>query len=274
MTGPDPLAGVVQEAARVVTAMQEAGLPARLLGGLGVAAHDHVDAPASLIRSFADIDLVVPRKASRRTTEALTQLGYTPNGGFNALHGAKRLLFYDTVNHRQLDVFVGELAMCHRLDLDGRLDQHPQALSAADLLLTKLQIVELNHKDLLDAVRLLLNHELTNTADERPDAEATDRLSTSRITDVTRSDWGWHTTLADNLAKVANGIPQLLQGSQGDVVTERVAAVHEAMSTAPKTARWKARALAGRRIAWYELPEEVTAKGGITNTAHGGTNRG
>ncbi|MGI8720820.1 MAG: hypothetical protein ACR2JG_01195 [Geodermatophilaceae bacterium] len=261
MTASFPLPAVREEAVRVVAALQDGDLPARLIGGLGVAAHDHAEVPPGLLRDFADIDLVVPGKAGRRTAELLTALGYTGNVGFNALHGAKRLLFYDTTNRRQLDVFVGEFAMCHRLGLDDRLDQHPQALSAADLLLTKLQIVELNRKDLLDAVRLLLNHDLTDSAEVAQTAGSIDALSTARITSITRTDWGWHTTLADNLAKVAAGAPGLLAGSQVALVTSRVEGLLAAMATAPKTTRWKARAMVGRRMSWYELPEEVGAAG-------------
>lgn len=249
-----PLADISQEAARLLEEMPVREAPARLVGGLGVAAHDHVPVPTSLAREFADIDLVVARKAGRSTARALGELGYTANSRFNALHGSKRLLFYDMANRRQLDVFVGEFAMCHRLDLDGCLDQHPRALTAADLLLTKLQIVQLNHKDVLDAARLLLNHELT---DDNGEPSGVDGLSKARILSVTAGDWGWHTTLSDNLAKVARGLPGELAERDATVVVRRVELLLEAMAAAPKSARWKARALVGRRKAWYELPEEV-----------------
>jgi hypothetical protein len=249
-----PLADITAEASRLLNEMSVREAPARLIGGLGVAAHDHVPVPPSLIREFADIDLVVSRKAGRSTTRALGELGYTANARFNALHGSKRLLFYDMTNQRQLDVFVGEFAMCHRLDLDGRLNHHALALSAADLLLTKLQIVQLNHKDVLDAARLLLNHELSDDDGDRP---GVDCLSNERILSVTASDWGWHTTLSENLAKVAHGLPKGLAEREATVVVRRAEVLLEVMVAAPKSARWKARAIVGRRKAWYELPEEV-----------------
>ena len=268
------MADISAEATRLLTEMDSRHAPARLIGGLGVAAHDHLPVPLSLVREFADIDLVVHRKAGRSTAQALAELGYTANARFNALHGSKRLLFYDVRNRRQLDVFVGEFAMCHRLDLDGRLDHHPRALTAADLLLTKLQIVQLNHKDVLDAARLLLNHELTD--DEAGQHTGVDGLSTRRIVSVTASDWGWHTTMSDNLAKVARGLPEGLSEPDATVVVHRAEMLLEVMATAPKTARWKARAVVGRRRAWYELPEEVasTAAPGPTATDPERTTRG
>lgn len=250
-----PMVDISDEATRLLEEMERRQRPARLIGGLGVAAHDHVSAPPSLVRVFADIDLVVPRKAGRATAQVLTELGYTGNARFNALHGSKRLLFYDMTNRRQLDVFVGEFAMCHRLDLDGRLNQHPRALCAADLLLTKLQIVQLNHKDVLDTARLLLNHELTE--DDGEQNRGADGLSKRRIVSVTAADWGWHTTLSDNLAKIARGLPDELSEPDATVVVRRAEMLLEVMANAPKSARWKARALIGRRKPWYELPEEV-----------------
>lgn len=273
MTGA-PLADIAAEATRLLEEMGDRQAPARLIGGLGVAAHDHLPVPPSLVRDFADIDLVVPRGAGRSTAAALTELGYIANARFNALHGSKRLLLYDMTNHRQLDVFVGEFAMCHRLELDDRLDRHPRALTAADLLLTKLQIVQLNHKDVLDAARLLLNHDLTDHDTARHDGS--DGLSTRRILSVTTADWGWHTTLSDNLAKVARGLPEELALPVAALVVRRIEELHGVMAQAPKNARWKARSLIGRRKAWYELPEEVSgpSKPGPTSTSPERTTRG
>ncbi len=253
----EPLPDISAEASRLVGEMGSRQVTARLIGGLGVAAHDHAPPPPSLVREYADIDLVVPRKASRSSTQVLVALGYTANARFNALHGARRLLFYDLTHRRQLDVFVGEFAMCHRLDLDSRLDRHPVALTAADLLLTKLQIVQLNHKDVLDAARLLLNHELTDDEVDAAGPPGADGLSTSRILSVTAADWGWHTTLSDNLTKVAHGLPADLAGPRAAVVVARAEALLEAMANVPKSGRWRARSVVGRRKAWYQLPEEV-----------------
>ena len=78
--------------------------------------------------------------------EFLTAQGYDPNKTFNAMHGDRRLLFYDEPNGRQIDVFVGTFEMCHQLPLEQRLEIEPMTLPLADLALTKLQIVKLNRK--------------------------------------------------------------------------------------------------------------------------------
>jgi hypothetical protein len=248
-----PLEDVVAEGRRLVESAT--ALNIRLLGGVGVALHDHGPVPAALERGYGDLDIVAPPKSTRQTTAAMTAAGYVPNERFNALHGAQRMLFYDTLNKRQVDVFVGVFAMCHRLDLSGRLDEHPYSLDAADLLLTKLQIHEINRKDLVDAVRLLLTHESVDIAgggDGRTDAMSLDRLRS-----VTSSDWGWFTTVTDNLRLVRAAASDLLEPDDARLVELRSDEIDSGLRAAPKSMRWKARSVVGRKSAWYELPEEV-----------------
>ena len=76
--------------------------------------------------------------------------------------------------------------MCHRLDLRDRLDLHPETLSLADLLLTKLQVVETTEKDLVDMATLLSDHALTE--DERG-------INIEYIAGIASSDWGWWRTI-------------------------------------------------------------------------------
>ena len=163
------------------------------------------------------------------------------------------MLFYDTANGRQLDVFVGTFAMCHTLDLSGRLTLLPDTLSPADLVLTKLQIVEINAKDLVDAAQLLRNHQLG-----RGDEAGRDEVSLDRLAAVTSADWGWYTTLSDNLAKLAGFARDALAEPDAAAVTERTQAIQRAIDEPGKSLRWKARARIGRHAPWYELPEEVT----------------
>ncbi len=249
-----PLNDVVAEGRRLVESGKD--LRIRLLGGVGVALHDHRPVPVALERGYGDLDVVVPPKSTRQTTAALTAAGYVPNERFNALHGAQRMLFYDTTNKRQVDVFVGVFAMCHRLDLAGRLDQHPYSLDAADLLLTKLQIHEINRKDLVDAVRLLLTHENADIAGGGGDGRM-NAMSLDRLRSVTSTDWGWFTTVTDNLQLVRAAASDLLEPDDARLVETRADEIDAGLRGAPKSMRWKARSVVGRKTPWYELPEEV-----------------
>ncbi len=252
MTARTPLPDIAAEARQVLAECAAQGVSARLIGGLAVALHQHAPTPRELQRSYADIDIVIGRKEGKGAKAALLELGYEPNDRFNALRGDRRLLFYDTANGRQLDVFVGTFAMCHTLDLSGRLALLPDTLSVADLVLTKLQIVEINTKDLVDAAQLLRNHELG-----RGDEADLDELSLDRLGAVTSADWGWYTTLSDNLVKLSGFAQDALAEPDRVVVTERAQAIQRAIDEPSKSLRWKARARIGRHSPWYELPEEV-----------------
>jgi hypothetical protein len=251
MTARAPLADIAAEARQVLDGCAAHGVSARLIGGLAVAMHQHLATPTELRRSYGDIDIVIGRKQGRGVKAALTSLGYVPNERFNALRGDRRMLFYDTANRRQIDVFVGSFAMCHALDLSGRLTLAPDTLSVADLVLTKLQIVEINAKDLVDAAQLLRNHQLGRGDDS-------DQVSLDRLCAVTSADWGWYTTVSDNLAKLAGFARDALAELDAGVVLSRVEAVQRAIDEPSKSLRWKARARIGRHAPWYELPEEVT----------------
>ena len=250
-----PLADVQDEAGRLVGLTDDGGLVMRLIGGTAVARHCHGEQPPALRRSCADIDVVVRRADQRRLRSLLEASGYEPDQEFNAVHGARRLLYYDRPNGRQLDVFIGEFRMCHQLDLDGRLTLDSATLTPADLLLTKLQVVQVNAKDLTDAASLLLWHDL---GEER----SGDVIGTDRLTDVTSRDWGWFVTFTENLGRVERAAADMLAAPDADVVSTRAARIAEVVEQAPKTIRWKARARVGRRVPWYELPEEVAGERG------------
>ena len=257
MTTMTPPADIVTEAGNVLRECDARQVSGGLLGGLAVARHRHRPTPPPLERSYADIDIVIGRKDGKQAKAALLALGYVPNERFNGLHGDRRLLFYDEANGRQLDVFVGSFSMCHSLDLSGRLTLLPDTLSVADLLLTKLQIVQINAKDLIDAAQLLRNHEVG-----RADEPGADHLSLDRVCAITSADWGWYTTLSDNLAKLVTFAGETLAEPDRGLVTDAAQSIQTAIDEAAKSLRWKARARLGRRAAWYELPEEVAGNRG------------
>lgn len=245
-----PLADIIAEAHRLLAAGRRDQITIRLLGGVAIALLAQATAPVPLRRAYGDIDLVVKREDASRLRPLLEQLGYVANRRFNSLHGARRLLYYDEANGRQLDVFVGTFKMCHELDLNDRLQLADETLAPADLLLTKLQIVEINRKDLSDAAALLYQCPVTER--QQPGT-----IDLARLSDVASKDWGWYTTLTDNLASIPPVVAQTLDDADAALVLQRVETIRTALEQAPKSLGWKVRAGIGRRMPWYELPEEV-----------------
>src|SRR5579872_1266128 len=133
---------------------------------------------------------------TQRLTELLESLGHALDKRFNALHGGERLFFWDERDGRQLDVFVERFEMCHSLDLRKRLALDPAAatLPVADLMLTKMQIVEINQKDMVDPATLLQDHPLT---------EDETGINLAYITELTRGDWGLQRTLEKTVDRLS-----------------------------------------------------------------------
>ena len=250
-----PSAEPIAEARRLHASAEREGIAARLLGGAAVALSTDVPLPAVLQRPYKDLDYVVRRSDARRWREFLESNGYEADAQFNALHGSQRLLHFDAVNNRQLDTFVSTFAMCHTIDLEDRLPPDSPTLAPEDILLTKLQIFEINDKDLIDSIALLLSHPVTSGGEPG--------ISSERLAKVVGNDWGWFTTVADNLDKVAARLQTVgLEEADAQTVSARLAEVNEVMATAPKSIRWRARARIGRRLPWYDLPEEVNLSPG------------
>jgi hypothetical protein len=234
-------------AEEILRAARAEGAAARVLGGVAVALRcASARTPAPLARSYSDIDLVTGKESARTLGRTLEQLGYAPHERFNAVHRHTRMMF-ERGDSLHLDVFVEEFVMCHRLNLSPRLGVHSETLPLADLLLTKLQVAELNEKDITDAAALLLDHELT--ADERG-------VNVGYVTGILSRDWGWWRTVSHNLDQLPGHVRSRLPAPAGAQVAASVEQLLAAIDAAPKSLKWKARAKVGERVPWREDPEE------------------
>jgi hypothetical protein len=242
----DPL----PEAVALVEGAVRAGLKVRLLGGLGV----RVLCPGfpPRMRAGQDMDLACAGKGRRDVAAFLERSGCVADRMFNSLNG-DRQMYFTAPSGRPVDVMVDRLVMCHTLDFRSSLRNSSLALDPADLLLSKLQIVELNAKDA---------HDITHLLSGVPVGEdgAGPFIDTGRFGEVIGADWGWWRTITGNLEK----LPSLLAEDGGlappdprfDPLAQAARLLEVAMSV-PKSVKWKLRANVGDRVRWYELPEEV-----------------
>ena len=248
--GSVPLDDVTAEAQRIGTAAVAAGLRLRLMGGTAIYLTSPTVRSAPYARAYGDFDLAVAAKDARRAAAFLEAAGYVPEKMFNALHGATRLNFGHPDGRWPIDVVVDEVAMSHRIDLRGRLEGAGPTLTLADLLLTKLQIWEINHKDLGDIVCLLADHEIA----DREDPATIDRR---RIVGLATADWGLCHTLERNLQGTIDEVASRAPANPPHDPAAQARLLLEAIAAAPKSLGWKARARVGERVRWYETPEEV-----------------
>lgn len=243
---------VVAQAIEVVETAAAAGVPLRLLGGLAVRVLTPDYPPRA--RDDQDMDFASASPFQREVTDVFGRLGFVGDERFNLLHGDRQMYFRTPDGTRGVDVIMNELTMCHTLDFRHRLGQAPYTLGVTDLLLSKLQVVEQNEKDVQDSVYLLSAFPVTPEDADRS-------LSLARVAEVVGNDWGWWRTVTRNLDRIV----ELAGGSLAHLVpentrhdpVEQARTIRGAADACRKSMRWKARAKVGERVRWYNEPEEV-----------------
>jgi hypothetical protein len=230
----------------VIDAAAAADLTVRLLGGVAVYQLAPSASQPPLARAYGDFDVVVPARQGHSVAKVFRSAGYSEDPHFNALHGAHRMIFASPRGYR-VDVMVGTFRMCHELELGRDLPAQGLTVHPADLLLTKLQIAQIEEKDLLDATALL-----ADLPTEGPSAP----IDVRRFVQPLTVDWGFHHTVERNIARLVAFAQDRLGSPRANSVAESAGRLSEAMEAAPKSLRWKVRAKAGERLPWYELPDE------------------
>jgi hypothetical protein len=242
---------LLKEATSLIDLATERGIALRLVGGLAIRVLTPELPPRS--RTGQDLDFASASSTRRALTDMLTERGYDPDKNFNALYGNKQLYFAHGDTGLAVDVLIDKLHMCHTLEFAERLTRMPYTLDAIDLLMSKLQIVELNEKDADDCLRLLVSFRL----EDSDDPGALDlRVFRSLVAD----DWGWWRTVTLNLDRITalmnGGARPAIEGGKLDARTQ-LQSLSEAAQSAPKSRRWKMRARVGERKRWYDVPEET-----------------
>jgi hypothetical protein len=249
-TASEPTA--LEEAVGICEAAAGKRITVRLIGGLAI----QYLTPEFPARGGdrQDLDLATLSGDRRAITQFLSERGYVADKTFNALYGHKQLYFQSAETGRSLDVLVDRLHMCHTVEFKDRLRRMPVTLDVSDLLLTKLQIVELNEKDAQDVLYLC-------SAFPVRDGDEPATVGLDRIRPIVGSDWGWWRTITLNLDRITS----LASGDHSTLIpegakyrpVEQLAVLSQAVESAPKSLRWKARARVGERVRWYEVPEET-----------------
>jgi len=243
------LEDIVAEGERLLDLAAGDGVAVRLLGGVAVRLRAE-SLPAAFDREYKDLDFAAPKGGAGAADRLLRGAGYEPHTAFNALNQKERMLFFDPAHGRQVDVFVGAFRMCHEIPFGGRLEVQDRTVPLAELLLTKLQIVELNEKDVRDTLLLVHGHEV---ADRDGDA-----INGARVAELCASDWGLWRTITANVETVLGHADRYEVPDEDRArMTGRLRALLDRIEAEPKTRGWKLRAKIGERKRWYELPEEV-----------------
>jgi len=247
-----PARDAFEESVAAVREANEGGIPLKLLGGQAV----RLLCPLfpNRARDDQDMDFACVSSKKRDVIDFFVARGFLGDKRFNTLHGDRQMYFTTPDGKTSVDVVMDRLNMCHVLEFRERIDRLPDTLDVADLLLTKLQVVELNEKDVHDVLHLLSGFEVQ--PGDQPKAIGMDRVGR-----VVADDWGWWRTVTMNLDKVAH----FAEDEHSDLVPEartfepaaQARRLREHCDEVSKPMKWKLRAKVGDRVQWYQLPEEV-----------------
>jgi hypothetical protein len=245
------LPDILAEMHRLIDAAHENSILMRAIGGLAIYVRCG-DFKKFFAREYRDLDFVVAENERKRIEPFFQGLGYESNRQFNLLNGSKRQIYLDPNSERHVDIFVGNFEMCHKLPMNGRLEIDPVTVPLAELLLSKAQIVQLNHKDALDIASLLLYNETGDTDDGR--------INLAYIAKLCGQDWGLYKTTSLSLKRVEEVVRDEslnLTAEERSLILQRASEIYRTFETMPKTLAWQMRDKVGTRVRWYEEVEEV-----------------
>lgn len=241
-----------EAAVMAVEAANRASVPLKLLGGQAVR-YLTPDFPPR-VRSGQDMDFASVSSAKKQVMELLASLGFEGDKRFNTIHGDRQMYFQSPVSGTAVDVVMDKLQMCHVLPFKDRINRMPATLDVTDLLLSKLQVVEQNEKDVHDIVYLLAAFPVR-------EGDEPGTVGLARFGQVVAGDWGWWRTVTRNLDRVVElvggDLARLVPANAAYDPVAQAAALRQHADAVPKSLKWKVRARVGERVQWYELPEEV-----------------
>jgi hypothetical protein len=246
----------VAEALRIVERADSEGIRLRILGSLAYRLHcpENIELFSKMERALTDIDFAAEGHQARGIRELITSLGYEVDEKITMATEGSRYLFQHPRTNLGIDVFMDELYFCHQIPFKGRLHLDSPTIPLAELVLEKMQIVEINLKDIKDTLVLLLEHDAADTS------HGPETVDAGYLAGLLSRDWGFYYTVTENLKKVArfSGDFQALSEHQAEVISKRIGQLLEMIEAAPKSTKWKIRARVGTRKRWYQ---EVNEKG-------------
>ena len=241
------------ELKRIIKASDESGVLLRVIGSLAFQMHcpKYGYLQAAMGRAYTDIDFAGYRRQVKDIKALMEKLGYAENREVFIVSEGQRSIFDQREVGIHVDVFYDKLDFCHTIFWEGRLEVDSPSIPLAEMLLEKMQIVQINEKDIIDTIMLLLEHPFGSNDHET--------INIDRIARLCSSDWGFWRTLTMNLEKVqrlSQGYDQL-DATQKKHVADQVASALKRLELEPKTLAWKLRSRVGDKVKWYKDVDEV-----------------
>lgn len=259
---------IISEAIKIVKEAEKKGIILRILGALAIRIHseklEELHKKLSRLgdntgRSFTDIDLAgysSQRAGIRDLMEK--ELSFNFSRQFLLLYGKERLVYYHPSNLYHVDIFFDKLSFSHAISFgkkgSGRLELDNPTLTPTDLLLEKLQIHQINEKDIKDIIILIRGHDLGD--------DDNNKINLQYVSRILGDDWGFWMDATENLKKTMLFAKKYFEESLinredlGDVL-EKCSKIINFLEHCPKTKNWEKRAKKGIKEKYWQDVEEL-----------------
>ena len=241
------------ELKRIIKASDESAVLLRVIGSLAFQMHcpNFGYLQEAMGRAYTDIDFAAYRRQTKEIKELMSSLGYTENREVFIVSEGERSIFDMPEVGLHVDIFYEKLDFCHVIRWTERLEVDSPTIPLAEMVLEKMQIVQINEKDVIDTIMLLLEHPLGDIDQET--------INIKRIAELCSADWGlWRTTTMnlDKVRQLAHGYKQLKDEEKAHVESQ-VASALQRIDKEPKPLAWRLRDRVGDRVKWYKEVDEV-----------------
>lgn len=241
-------ADFLKNAFALIDAADKRGIKMRLLGSIAIRVHcpNNVYLLDQMKRVLTDIDFMAYKSQRDSIRRLLEEMGYVMDANMAMIAEGGRYFFQHRETGLGIDVFMDKLDYCHPISFKNRLELDKPTIDLADLVLEKLQIVEINEKDLKDMYVLLLEHDFGKSSQEEIDLDYIARLLSD--------DWGFYYTVTTNLEKLKTFLPhfEALDQTKRDRLVGAIDYMKSQIEASPKSFGWKMRARVGTKKKWYK----------------------
>jgi len=259
---------VLRAALELVESANERNIVVRILGALAVYLHCKEDEDTLNFFGnsgrldtgtlFTDIDLIAYSKQRKQVINLMKELNYDENKMINALFGHKRLIYFK--DQVKVDIFFDKLEFSHDVGFGnepgkGRLELDYPTITLTDLMLEKLQIHQINKKDIIDMIAVLMSHDVSDHIDREV-------VNRKYIASILADDWGFWYDASENLKKVELYTVKfkeenLIKTEHADKIIQNINKIREAMDSSEKTKNWLKRSRIGTSKPWYREVGDV-----------------
>jgi len=259
----------VKRSIDIVSRAQNNGIILRILGALAIYIRTEECPEARKIYNdiprfgagkplFTDLDLMAYSSQRNDIIKFFRNMGFEPL--LNPLYSYKRLIYDTPERYFHVDIFFDKLEFSHDVNFGnkpgkGRLDLDFPTITITDLVLEKLQIHQINMKDIIDLMVLFRAYDIATQFDKNV-------IDAGYISSILSDDWGFWFDAVNNLNKVKQFTDKFhkdgkLNIEDRNIITERVDKLLRIIEETPKTKKWIKRSKEGTSKPWYREVEEV-----------------